>query len=354
MRISEAKTVLKEAGKSNFKLRQDPRANVKPISIKLSGGVGIGKTSAVYQATSEMFDELGIENWVFRTVNLATEAPDDIAGSNYYPDGDGFRMEKKAPWWFPSHDEPHGCLFLDEYDQAEKAQKNASGPLIDEYKVGPWELPKGWIVVAAGNRKKDRAGTTSNPSQITERWLNIEVDLNQDETLAHFAKIGINEKIRAFLGFAGHEWLHKFDPDAEAFPTPRGWERCNTIMSFKLDDVLMIEAIASKVGGGAAAAFSGFCKVFDQVPDIDELIADPKSANVPQAADTLYAVCALLSTKANMENLGSILEYCGRFESQTFTAMIMRDVRARFGKELRRNPAFKKWVAEGGGKELLV
>lgn len=34
--------------------------------------------------------------------------------------------------------------------------------------------------------------------------------------------------------------------------------------------------------------------------------------------------------------------------------MIMRDVRARFGKELRRNPAFKKWVAEGGGKELLV
>ncbi len=58
--------------------------------------------------------------------------------------------------------------------------------------------------------------------------------------------------------------------------------------------------------------------------------------------------------KQKMENLGSILEYCGRFESQTFTAMIMRDVRARFGKELRRNPAFKKWVAEGGGKELLV
>ena len=352
MKLSTAKKVIKEAIKSNVKTGDDAR-NAEYVPVKMTGGVGIGKTSVARQAAAEAFADLGIDNWKFTVVNAGTEAPDDIAGSNYYDEANG-RMQKLKPWWWPQEGETHGVVFLDEIDQGDKAQQNACGPLIDERRAGPWVLPAGWVVIGAGNRKQDRAGTTTAPSQIKDRWMDCHIDLDRNETLAHWAKIGINEKIRAFIGFAGHEWLHKFDPDAASFPTPRSYERTNSIMKWDLDPVEMVEAIASKIGAGAAAAFVGFCKVYDHVPDIDELIANPKDASVPDQPDVLYAVCASLASKANNENLGAILQYCSRFEQQEFTAMIMRDVRARVGSELKRNKDYREWIMNGGGKELLV
>lgn len=352
MHLETAKKVIKEACLSSLGLKENAR-NAERVPVKVFGPVGAGKSSIVYQAMSEVFEDMGVTNWRFHRVNAGTEAPDDIAGSNFY-DKENCRMIKMKPWWWPKEDEPYGVVFLDEIDQGDKAQQNACGPLIDERRAGPWVLPDGWIVIGAGNRKQDRAGTTTSPSQIKDRWLNCEIEITTEQTLSYFAKIGVHPKIRAFLARFGHEWLHKFDPDAEAFPTPRSWERTSTIMGWDLEPEEMIQAIAAKVGTGATAALTGFWKVFDHIPDPDELIADPMGATVPNEADTLYAICALLSTKATMDNLGAILQYCGRFESQTFTAMIVRDVRARFGNDLKRNPAYRQWIANGGGKELLV
>ena len=355
MRLLTAKNITVQAIINNVALGQKGGAyNAKFVPIKYYGPVGSGKSSIARQAAAEAFEIMGVKEYAFHVVNIAEEAPDDIAGSNYYDEKNG-RMVKLKPWWFPADDQPYGVVFLDEYDQGDKSQQNAGGNILEERRCGPHKLPAGWVVIAAGNRKQDRAGTTNSPAQVKDRSLNCEIEIHKEDTLAHANQNGWNDKIKGFLRFAGDEWLHKFDPDAQSFPTPRSWEKTNTVMTWDLEPEEMLQAIASKIGAPAAAAFNGFCKVFDLVPDIDELIAKPNEAMVPDTPDVLYAVCAALSSRANADNLAAILQYCKRFEQQEFTAMIMRDVRSRVGPlVLKKVPAFREWVMAGGGKELLV
>ncbi|BBO83647.1 hypothetical protein DSCO28_42130 [Desulfosarcina ovata subsp. sediminis] len=70
-------------------------------------------------------------------------------------------------------------------------------------------------------------------------------------------------------------------------------------MNSRTTAIADLELIASAVGEGAAAEFCGFLRIFRDLPDPQVLINSPETADVPDDPATLYAVCELLSQKAD-------------------------------------------------------
>ena len=258
-------------------------------------------------------------------------------------------MVRMRPDWMPTEGE--GILFLDELPQAPVSNQNIAAQIVNERRVGPHYLPEGWVIVAAGNRMSDRAGTNNMPSHLKDRLMFLEIEADLDDTISYYYSKRIDERICAFLRFRP-EWLHKFDRDANACPSPRSWERVGSIMSWGLDPVNLQEAIAGQVGRAACADFSGFMKMYEAVPDIDELIANPDAADVPSDPAVLYAVCAALASRMNEKNVSNVVSYMDRLPQQEFTAFVVKDALSR-DKSLKQSNAIRQWIMNKG-KTLVL
>jgi hypothetical protein len=235
------------------------------------------------------------------------------------------------------------------------SNQNIAAQVVNERRIGSYHLPDGWVIVAAGNRMSDRAGTNSMPSHLKDRLMFLEIEADLEDTIAYYYTKRINEKVCAFLRFRP-DWLHKFDRDANACPSPRSWERVSTILSWGLDPVNELEAIAGQVGRAATAEFAGFLKVYDVVPDIDKLIASPASADIPDAPDVQYAVCAALSSKMTGKNAKNIVTYLKRLPQQEFAAFVIKDAMNRteeLKRDLKADASIREWIITVG-KNLIL
>ena len=134
--------------------------------VMLHGSPGVGKSQVVKQVA----DKLGIEMIDLRLSQLD---PVDLRG---VPSVDKIKVGKtevgKTNWNVPSFlpTEGNGILFLDEINSAAQATQAAAYQLVLDRKLGDYELPSGWAMVAAGNRSTDRArsaGGAAGPRSLT-------------------------------------------------------------------------------------------------------------------------------------------------------------------------------------------
>ena len=338
MRLSNA-TAIVEASIDSQIAHANGRDAQRPIPY-LVGGAGLGKTSVV----QSIADQRGID---CRIVSLAQYDAGELAGW-LVNDGDG--MKRLRPDWMPADGE--GILFLDELPQAPVSNQNIAAQIVNERRVGQHRLPDGWSIVCAGNRTSDRAGTNNMPSHLKDRLMFLEVEADLDDAIAYYNKVGIDQRICAFLRFRP-EWLHKFDRDANACPSPRSWDRVSTVLGWGLDAVNQTEAIAGQVGRPACADFLGYLKVYETCPDLDALIADPDNAPLAEEPAVTYAVCAGLAFKANKSNLGNIIRYLNRLPAQEFAAFVIKDAVSR-DPELKQVEALRQWALTNGAALTLV
>lgn len=110
------------------------------ISLFLWGTHGLGKSSLVRQVA----DELGIE---FIDLRCAQMEAVDLRG--FPAKGDDGRTHFLPPAELPAGGE--GILFLDELNRAGDDIVAALFQLVLDRRVGEYQLPEGWSIVAAGN-----------------------------------------------------------------------------------------------------------------------------------------------------------------------------------------------------------
>jgi hypothetical protein len=98
------------------------------------------------------------------------------------------------------------------------------------------------------------------------------------------------------------------------------------------------------VGEGATVELFAYLQVYDELPDLDELIANPKAwFGVPKKPATLYAVVTGLAAKATKDTLAPIITYAERMADKgqgEFAALLLRDM-------LRRDASFLSHAAFG-------
>ena len=113
---------------------------VQKVPTFLWGAPGIGKSSIVKQIA----DEKGLD---FIDLRLALMDPTDLKGIPFY-DKETHTALWAPPAFLPREGE--GILFLDELNSAAPAVQSSAYQLILDRRIGEYELPDGWAIVAAG------------------------------------------------------------------------------------------------------------------------------------------------------------------------------------------------------------
>jgi len=302
--------------------------------VFLWGPPGVGKSQVVAQAAAA----LGVALIDIRAVLLD---PVDLRGLPAI--GDDGRCHWRPPAFLPAAGS--GVLFLDELNAAPPLVQAACYQLILDRRLGEYCLPDGFSVVAAGNREQDRAVTHRMPSALANRMVHLDFETCLDDWLLWAKRADIRPEITAFLRFRP-SLLHDFDPARaeRAFPSPRTWQFVSDILGAKAPADIEYDLLRGTVGEGAAAEFTGFLRVWRELPDTDAVLAAPHAAPVPSDPAAVYAICEALARKAARDTMPALAGYASRLPVE-FGVLLMRDALRR-DRSVAATDAFANWARD--------
>ena len=134
-------------------------AVIRPVFIW--GPPGTGKSSIVQQFA----EQLGMPCVSMLGSQLA---PEDLIGVPQIVDG----TSRFCPPSMIARADPY-CLFLDELNASSPEVQKAFYSLILDRRIGSYELPKGSIVIGAGNRAVDNALARPMASALVNRMVHV-------------------------------------------------------------------------------------------------------------------------------------------------------------------------------------
>ncbi|GHU50149.1 ATP-binding protein [Spirochaetia bacterium] len=184
-------------------------AIVRPVFIW--GAPGIGKSSIVEQFALE----LGLECVSLLGSQLA---PEDIIGVPQILDGKSVFCPPRSI----ARTEPY-CLFLDELNACSQEVQKAFYSLIQERRIGEYQLPKGSIVIGAGNRAQDNAIVKPMSSALINRMFHVEMRAASRDWLEWAASNGIHPHVLEYIKIRPDHLWHQPPKTEEPFSTPRSW-----------------------------------------------------------------------------------------------------------------------------------
>ncbi|WP_321493701.1 MoxR family ATPase [uncultured Desulfobacter sp.] len=304
------------------------------------GPPGIGKSQVVKQTAVD----LGLE---IRDIRAILLDPVDLRGlPQISPDG---LSRWCAPAFLPMAG--RGVLFLDELNAAPPLVQAACYQLVLDRRLGEYELPEGWSVVAAGNREQDRAVSHRMPSALANRFVHIDFEVDADQWQAWASRAGICREVRAFIRFRP-QLLHDFDPkrDTRAFPAPRSWEFVSNLLVSKPDPDLVHQLVEGSVGQGAAAEFTGFLEMWHTLPAAKDILTDPDGVEIPDNPAVLFALSEMMGAAVTLDNIARVMAWARRIPPE-FSVLLMREA-VRRTPGVVETPAFTNWASSNA--QILV
>lgn len=289
----------------------------KPVLIK--GAPGIGKTDIVSQAAIEAGAELYFEF-------PAISDPTDSKGVPFTNGNDFAKWLQFERHYIYCNTKKLIVVFLDDLGQAPPVVQASFMQWILARRIGDNKVSDNVCFVAATNRRIDRANVSGMLEPVKSRFATIvelEVDL---EDWIHWAINNMPVELISFIRYRP-DLLHNFKPtnDLVNSPCPRTNANVGQLMKMKLDADLRYEAYAGAAGEGYAAELIGFLKIYHKLPNPDDILKDSKNHPVPTDPAELYALCGLLSRKANKKNFDAMVVYLNRMPEE-FSICTVRDI----------------------------
>ena len=322
---------------------------VKAIRAKLVaiilGPPGLGKSAAARQV-AEAF------NLYFIDVRLAQCDPTDLLG---FPstNADGTKACYLPMDTFPIEGDevPEGYdgwfVFLDEFNSAPKAVQAAAYKLTLDGMVGNHKLHPRVAMAAAGNLETDNAIVEEMSTALQSRLVHMEMVVNNEEWLDWAVKNEIDHRIVSFIRFKPRV-LYTFQPDHtdRTYACPRTWEFTNRLIHLDDDkvDMSMLPLLAGTISEGVAREFITFCKIYDSLPKIEDIVRAPQSITVPQEPSVLFALTGAISSVMTTKTAENLMTFIDRLPSE-FQVVTLRDAAQR-NEELMKLPAFQGWIAK--------
>lgn len=231
-------------------------ATQRPVFIW--GAPGIGKSSVVEQISHE---------WGMECVTLLGSqlAPEDLIGIPKFSVNEwGVEVSKFIPPSFLVRKEPF-VLFLDELNLASHEVRKAFYSLILDQRVGELVLPKGSIIIGAGNRASDSALVSALNSTLINRMVHITMKPNTSIWLKWAKENGIHPLVIDFITQNPKFLSTELPPTEEdAFSTPRSWHSLSDILnSYKSipKEKLLKVILQGTISDIHRSSFEGFVKL---------------------------------------------------------------------------------------------
>jgi hypothetical protein len=275
------------------------------VPVLLWGAPGTGKTSAI----RAMADAMG---WPCETVIAAIREPSDFAGLPVVREAE---VDMAPPRWAQRLAAAgKGLLFLDEISTAPPAVQAALLRVVLERVVGDLDLPEGVVVVAAANPPEQAADGWDLAAPLANRFCHLDWTIEPAALAKGLAggweappvpdlPAGWEEAIpttrgliSAFISVRPGLALDLPTDAARAgrgWPSPRTWDMAARLWTAAQAVDASTEAqtalITGAVGDGAGIELLMWEMEMD-LPDPEEVLADPDAFEVPERGDRAFAV----------------------------------------------------------------
>jgi hypothetical protein len=332
------------------------------ISVQLRSSPGRGKSEFVEQLVGD-FSKRDGQEWGFSTAFLATYTPPDLIGYQFKGEMevDGKKVTKtdaSMPLWAVTRtgktvwEYERGILFLDEYGQGEADVKRASAELLLNKRIGPWELPKGWGVIAASNFAKDRSGVTKEFDFVINRRAEFEITDDIEAWLEWAATHGVMPLTMAFAKTHPEIVFSDGVPKEQGpWATPRSVVMADRFLRVKGDrageipyEGPVVQSVQGIIGPAAAAAYFAFVRLEREMPSFESIVKDPKGVKVPEKPDACMLISYNLAHRITAETAQPVVTYMERLGKEF--AVTFAKTACQRDMKLVAIPAFSKWALE--------
>lgn len=274
----------------------------------LWGTRGVGKSSIVRQVAQQRGVPLV-------DLRLTTIEPVDIRGAIFADD----RLGKTVwfpPEFLPTAEQPAGVLFLDELTAADQRLQISAYSLILDRRVGNYQLPDGWMVVAAGNASFHGAVSHDMGTALADRMFHFHVVATIDAFLDHALAQGFAPEVMAYLKVRPDkldDTQAQLAADHLVGASPRGWEDVSRVLQSGLPEPAQRSFVQGRIGAANAAEFFGVLREIQAGADVLRLLAAQPGAEtlalLPASLDGLYGlVYGLLGAADEAGSLTRALE----------------------------------------------
>jgi MoxR-like ATPase len=289
--------------------------------IMMHGSPGTVKSSSVQQLATEM-------NMDLIDMRLSQREFVDLRG--------GLEIRDQLTYFCPPGELPReGCnptiIFLDEINQADQSTQAAAYQLLLDRQLGDYYLPDNCYVCAAGNYLTDRAIVNRMGTALNNRVMHLYVHMDSQEW-SHWALVNkIHTAVIGFIRFApeclaemqsADEGVQNRLRNADAFSSSRTVEYLSDLMNDGDDIQNWWPLACGTVGIPVATKFQAYVKYYQELPDYDDILANPTGAIMPTSRQAMLAVSIGLAGRVTEKDFGAIMKYMGRAPVEYSTAMI--------------------------------
>ncbi len=312
-----------------------------PRAVALVGAPGMAKTESVRQAAAALGAVLLVEHPLLRE-------PVDYAGLPWVVDGKVEQLPmaflRRVQETASADPERLVIVFFDDVGQAPSATQAALMQFVQERCFASQPVPDNVRFVLATNRRKDKAGVGGVLAPLTNRLRVFGVSLDADAWAEWAHKSGLPPELVAYVRFKPDclsDPESQSNRDIEPFCSARTLEQAGRDM---LAGITRHAVLAASIGESRATELGAFVKVWGELPDIDEVLANPKRAIVPKAnrPDIAYAMIGALAHRVDAGRMANLCVYIDRLSPELAVACL-KDAQAQ-KPELRKTKAFVDWL----------
>ncbi|MCT4353625.1 MoxR family ATPase [Streptomyces sp. Je 1-79] len=280
------------------------------LPVVLWGEPGIGKTAALTRLAEEL-------DLPLTTVIASVHEPSDFSGLPIVGDDPAEQGVPMAPpdWAVRLVRAGRGLLFLDELSTAPPSVQAALLRLVLERRIGALRLPPGVRIVAAANPRSSAADGWELSPPLANRFVHLQWTHDQEVVVrglggtwpratlprldAERLPAAVEYARRAVCGLltARPGLVHRL-PGSETrrggpWPSPRSWDMTLRLIAFATaagsSREVLSQLVRGAVGDGPGLELLASLDRMD-LPDPEELLADPAAAELPERGDLRQAV----------------------------------------------------------------
>lgn len=271
--------------------------NISPIRpVFIWGAPGIGKSALV----QKFADDVGMECVSLLGSQLA---PEDIIG---IPQIKGETSQFMPPKMI-ARKEPY-VLFLDELNACSQEVQKAFYSLIHERRIGEYHLPKGSVVIGAGNRSQDGAIVKTMSTALINRMFHVQLIADTNQWLNWAYENNLHPWVIEYITQRPDHLFSEPPKTEEPYSTPRSWHALSDgLKSYGAGEKNVSEKILKvltfgSVSSAHAGNFLAFVKQLGNKNLLNEIIkGEAHFPSAPEERDVLYFVAQSFRAKLLME-----------------------------------------------------
>ena len=310
-------------------------------SILIKGKPGAGKTDIVKQSAAT----LGVDLVMFHP---SVSDPTDIKGFPWCHEVDGQVEADFIPYGEMKRlltPQKRTIAFFDDLGHASESVQKSLMQVLWAKQLNEFKISDNVVFLGATNDLTHKAGVMGLIEPLKSRWHSI---IEYESTPKDWKKWAYTHNMPSILiSFA--DWRpalwDAFKPTKEIknSPCPRTIANFGLMLNAGYDPDIILDMGIGAVGEGFMTEFIAFEKTHQHLPNIDDLIANPKKAEVPADDPALmYALIGAIAVKTTKDNIDNIVLYMDRLP-QDFAIILARDART-VCKAIDKKGCFTQWL----------